>query len=212
MNNDAIIFDIDGTLWNACPAIAKAWNIGLKKLNIDKNITSKQVESVTGNPNEMCIDLLMPGLKKEYPLLLATLENSEMEIIKSEGGKFYDGVIEGIKELASSYKIFLVSNCQDWYLNLFLDFSGLRPVLAGFDCNGISELSKGDMLTKIKSNYSLNNPVYIGDTAGDENAANLAHMEFIYVSYGFGKAEKEAKTFDSFAALLDYLRGRKNNI
>ncbi len=211
MINDAIIFDVDGTLWNACPATAKSWNQGLKKFGITANITAKQVEEVTGNPNEICIELVMPGLLKKYPPLLTTLKKTELEVIKAEGGTFYDGVIEGVKKLASSHKIFLVSNCPDWYMKLFLKFSGLEPVLAGFDCHGMSGKPKHEMLAKIKNNYCLNNPVYVGDTEGDESAANLAGMDFIHVSYGFGSPTKKAVNFNSFATLLDYFEGQKYN-
>jgi phosphoglycolate phosphatase len=205
MTNDAIIFDIDGTLWNACPASAKGINIALKKLRIAKEFTSQQIENISGHPYKHGIDLLLADVEKT-PLVLDTLNNWEMEIVKNEGGKFYDGVIDGIKELASSYKIFLVSNCQDWYLDAFLNLSGLRSILTGFDCYGLSHLSKAEMLLKIKNNYFLNNPVYIGDTEGDEIATNLAKMEFIYVSYGFGIAKNNPKTFDSAISLIDYLR------
>jgi phosphoglycolate phosphatase len=211
MNNDAIIFDIDGTLWNACPATAKGWNIGLAKLGIDKKITSKQIESVAGNPNEKCVEILLPGLQKKYPDLLDTLDDCEIEAIRSDGGTFYDGAINGIKTLASSRKIFLVSNCQNWYIKLFLELSGLQPVLAGFDCYGMSGVPKNEMLTKIKSNYSLNNPVYVGDTEGDESAANLAGIDFIHASYGFGSSSKKAVKVDSFAALLDYFGGKNTS-
>lgn len=210
MNNDTIIFDVDGTLWNACPVSAKGWNIGLAKLGIDKKVTSKQIESVAGNPYDKCVEILLPGLQKQYPNLLDTLNDCEIEVVKSDGGTFYDGVIDGIKTLASSHKIFLVSNCQDWYIKLFLEFSGLEPLLAGFDCHGMSGLPKHEMLTRIKSNHSLNNPVYIGDTEGDEAAANLAGMDFIHVSYGFGSSANKALNFDSFAALLDYFEGQKH--
>jgi phosphoglycolate phosphatase len=137
--------------------------------------------------------------------LLNTLNDCEIEVVKFEGGKFFDGVLDGIIQLANAYTIFLVSNCQEWDLNLFLKFSGLRAVFAGFDCHGMSGLPKHEMLSRIKSEHSLNNPVYIGDTASDETAAKLAHMAFIYVSWGFGKPEGEAKTVHSFAELLGYL-------
>jgi phosphoglycolate phosphatase len=211
MNNDAIIFDIDGTLWDACPASTKGWNIGLVKLGIDKKFTSEQIESVAGNPYEKCVDILLPGFKGQYPKLLDTLNDCEIEVIKSDGGKFYNGVIEGLKTLASSYKIFLVSNCQEWYMKLFLKFSDIEPLLAGYDCHGMSGSPKNEMLAKIKSNYSLNNPVYVGDTKGDETAANLAGMEFINVSYGFGSPSKGSVSFDSFAALLDYFGGKNTS-
>jgi len=209
MNNETIIFDIDGTLWNASPASAKGWNIGLAKLGIDKSVTPKQIESVAGNPYEKCVEILLPGLQEQYPNLLETFNQFEMEVVKSEGGVFYEGVIDGIKKLANTHKIFLVSNCQDWYMKLFLEFSGLEHILTGFDCHGMSRQPKHEMLTKIKNNYSLNNPVYVGDTKGDEAAANIAGMDFIHVLYGFGSPAKEVINFGSFAELLDYFEGQK---
>ena len=201
-HNDALIFDIDGTLWNASPASAKGWNLGLVKLGIDRKVSSAQIEMVAGNPFEQCVDILLPGLRARYPELLDTLNDCESEVVKAEGGAFFDGVLEGITQLASAYKIFLVSNCQEWYLNLFLDFSGLRSVLAGFDCHGRAGLSKHDMLSRIKSNHALNNLVYIGDTASDERAAKEANIAFVYVSWGFGKPEGKPKTVNSFTELL----------
>lgn len=211
MNNDAIIFDIDGTLWNACPETAKGWNIAFTKLGINKKVTPEQVESVTGKPYDEVVDELFPGFREKYPTLLDTLKDHGIEVLKSESGKFYNGVIAGIKKLASEYQIFLLSNCQKRYLNLFLNFSELKPYIAGYDCNGLSGLPKNKMLSNIKSNYSLENPVYIGDTAEDENAAELAETEFIHVSYGFGSPKKKVKSFNSFDDLVDYLMERKNS-
>jgi phosphoglycolate phosphatase len=205
MDNDAIIFDIDGTLWNASTASSNGWNAALAKIGIDKNISPKQIEKVAGNPYEKCVDILLPGLKVKYPDLIRELNDSEMEAVKSSGGNFYDGVIEGFRKLAGKYKIFLVSNCQDWYLNVFLDFSGLKPVLTGFDCHGMSGLPKSEMLSRIQTLHSLSNPVYIGDTASDEKAAKEANIEFIYASWGFGAPAGETKTVNSFNELVYYL-------
>jgi phosphoglycolate phosphatase len=202
---DALIFDIDGTLWNASPASAKGWNIGLAKLGIGQEISSAKIEKVAGNPFEECVDILLPGIRAKVPELFDTLNSCETEVVRTEGGEFFDNVLEGIRKLAGNYKIFLVSNCQDWYLNLFLDFSRLRPRLAGFDCYGLSGLSKHEMLLNLKGTHSLINPIYIGDTAGDERAATLAGMTFIHVAWGFGRPEGNPKTFNSFIELLGYL-------
>ncbi|MBU1107324.1 MAG: HAD family hydrolase [Candidatus Riflebacteria bacterium] len=206
MNTDAIIFDIDGTLWNACSASAKGWNAGLASLGIDIQITTEQIESVAGNPYEKCVEILLPGLLAQYPTLLDTFNNYEFEaVVRSAGGTFYDGVIEGVNSLAGSHKIFLVSNCQDWYMKLFLQSSGLDSVLTGFDCHGMSGKPKSEMLSRIKNDYCLKAPIYVGDTAGDETAASLAGIDFIHVSYGFGSPSSNAVSLRSFAALLDYL-------
>ena len=203
--NDALIFDIDGTLWNASPASAKGWNLGLAKLGIDRQVSPAQVETVAGHPFAQCVELLLPGLRTQYPELLDILDEYETLVVKSEGGKFYDGVRDGITQLANTYEIFLVSNCQAWYLDLFLDFSGLRPVLAGFDCHGLSGSPKHAMLTRIKTDHALNRPVYIGDTAGDEAAAKEATMAFLHVGWGFGRPAGATKTVHSFAELVESL-------
>jgi len=204
MKNDAIIFDIDGTLWDACSASAQGWNAGLKNLGIKKIITVEELKSVMGNPFARCVEIIFPELKPRYPELFRTLNDYEMEAVKAIGGVFYEGVIDGIKNLAKSYKIFIVSNCQDWYMQILLDHSGFGPILAGVDCNGMSGLSKDKMLARIKNDHSLKKPVYIGDTASDQEAARLASMEFIHVSYGFGSPTDKAIAFDSFAALVGY--------
>jgi phosphoglycolate phosphatase len=209
MKNEAIIFDIDGTLWNACAATAKGWNDGLEKLGIKNIIFPLQIESLAGKTQEEAVNILFPGLDGTYPNLVETLDICENDAIKTQGGMFYSGVLDGIKKLASHYKIFIVSNCTDWYMRAFLDFSKLAPVIGGFDCNGMSGLSKNEMLARMRKDFSLQNPVYVGDTASDEEATRLAGMDFVYVSYGFGKPKGNPKTFDSFAGLVDY--SMKNN-
>lgn len=206
MTYDALIFDIDGTLWNASATSAKGWNAGLSKLGISKRVSTEQIEMVAGNPYEECVDMLFPGMRESYPDLLKTLDECESEAIKSEGGRFFGGVVKGIKGLADQYKIFIVSNCQEWYLRLFLDFSGLKHALSGTDCHGASGLPKNEMLLRMKRDYSLTNPVYIGDTAGDEEAAELADIDFIFASWGFGKPNGNPIIANSFDELLVYLK------
>lgn len=206
MKYDSIIFDIDGTLWNASTTTAKAWNQGLLKLGIEKTITSDQVESVTGNPNEICIEMLLPGLKEKHPTLPATLDEYETKLIRSEGGRFYEGVIDGIKELSTKKRIFLVSNCQDWYMDLFLELSGLKKNVTAHDCHGASGKTKKEMLTEIKNYYSLKNTVYIGDTQGDEEAAMQAEIDFIHAAYGFGTSKNNTSKAHSFPELFHLLK------
>jgi phosphoglycolate phosphatase len=206
MLHDAIIFDIDGTLWDASQTSADGWNSGLEMLRIDRRVSAAGIRSVTGNSYETCVDILLPGLRSSYPDLFQTLNDCEMVAIKSRGGKFYDGAIEWIRGLSRDFKIFLVSNCQEWYMDLFLGFSGIEEVLTGFDCHGVSGLSKDQMLSRIKNDYRLNNPVYVGDTAGDETAARIASVDFVHVSWGFGKPEGDTKCVETFRELVEYLR------
>ena len=206
-NFDALIFDIDGTLWNASPASAKGWNLGLKKLGLDLRVTPAQIEKVSGRPFGHCLDILLPGLRGKIPELFDTLNQSETEAVNSEGGRFYEGTLTGIRQLAERYGIFLVSNCQKWYLELFLQFSNLGSDLAGFDCHGLSGQSKGTMLSRMKDAQALKNPVYIGDTAEDEMAAQAAGMAFIRAAWGFGKPRGRPFTVHTMKELVQLLSG-----
>ncbi|HAE40542.1 MAG TPA: HAD family hydrolase [Candidatus Riflebacteria bacterium] len=209
MKHDAIIFDIDGTLWNASQASAIGWNNGLAKLNIDLRVTVAQIEGVAGNPYEKCIDILLPGLREQYPGLSDTLNSCEIEVVKAAGGNFYEGVLEGINTLADSYRIFLVSNCQDWYMKLFLQFSGLEPILAGYDCHGMSGQPKHEMFAGLISRFGLKHPVYVGDTDGDQKAARLAGIDFIHAAYGFGSPGNNSASCASFPAVVAHLQNAK---
>lgn len=116
--------------------------------------------------------------------------------------------IKGTRELAKTRQIFLVSNCQDWYMEMFLEFSWLREAVTAFDCHGMPRVSKGEMLKNMKATHGLEQAVYIGDTVGDQKAAIEAGMEFIHPGWGFGDSEEfEAgtKSFKNILALIPNL-------
>lgn len=202
--NDAIIFDLDGTLWSASTSSAKGWNKGLEKLGVQKRITAKEIEKVTGKPYKKCVEILFSDLIKKYPTLFETLNFNEKKIIEKEGGILYSGVADGIKTLSQNFPIFIVSNCQTWYLKTFLKSSGLKKYIKDFDCCEMSGAPKNEMITNIKKKHSLKNPIYVGDTTGDQEAAKLAQVEFAYVSYGFGEIKNKCLTFSNFPKLVEY--------
>ena len=202
---DAVIFDIDGTLWNASAASAKGWNLALESMGLHQRVNPEQIASVAGYTYATCMDILLPGLRETHPRLFDIINDCETKAVTRDGGEFYPGALDGIIRLQNDRKIFLVSNCQEWYLRVFLDFSGLRAVVSGVDCHGMSGLRKEEMFSRMMREYSLGNPVYVGDTAGDEEAAALANIAFIHAAWGFGKPERGSKAVRSFAELVDRL-------
>ena len=206
MVTDAVMFDIDGTLWNASSASARGWNLGLAQLGVPAKVTAEQIATVAGSPYEKCVEALLPGMRVRHRGLLEALSDCERASVERDGGTFYDGALEAVSRLAREFDVFLVSNCQDWYLELFLGFSGLGPLLSGVDCHGRSGLSKSKMLSQMKRAYSLAAPVYVGDTASDEAAARTAGITHIHVSWGFGRPEGNPMIVNSFAELLALLK------
>ena len=206
MLTDAVMFDIDGTLWDASAASAEGWNQALEELGLQDSVTAEQIAMVAGSPFETCVDTLLPGLRTKHPQLLEALSSCERASVERRGGAFYEGALGAVAQLARGLDVFLISNCQDWYMDLFLDFSCLGPLLSGIDCYGRSSLPKSEMLSSMQSSHSCRAPVYVGDTAGDEAAAQLAGIAHIHVSWGFGQAVGESLTVNSFAELLSCLR------
>lgn len=204
MRPDALIFDMDGTLWNATQATADGWNQGFEFLGIDKRLSAQEIQSVTGKPYELCVELLLSGYINQYPSLIEVLQKYEEEELKKQGGIFYECVIDGIKQLTREYKIFLVSNCQDWYLDIFFTFSKLKPFFKDFDCYGLSGLTKESMLKNMKTKHLSRTPLYIGDTAGDEEAAKAAGVVFCHAAYGFGAPTQSCLSFNSFQSLVNH--------
>lgn len=204
MKMDSIIFDVDGTLWNACIACAKGWNEGLEELGVSLRVSAEDIESVAGRPQEECIDILLPDLRKRYPKSSQLLSEKENIYIGKEGGDFYKGVFEGIEKLSAKYPLFIVSNARQDYLEIFFKFAGFKELMKGYDCYGMSKLSKCGMLEKMRKNFQLKNPVYVGDTEVDEEAARLAQIEFIYAAYGFGKPKDKHLSFSDFVSMTNY--------
>lgn len=203
MRNE-IIFDIDWTLWNASSSTEIWWNKWFKKLWIDKKVTAKQIQDVSWKPFKECIEILFPWLLIKYPNLMEVLDKEEINSIKESWWVFYDFVISWIKKLSKNSKIFLISNCLDWYLDLFLEKSWLRDYIVDYDCNGMSWLKKPKMIENMINKHSLKNVYYVGDTVWDQESANIAWAKFIFVSYWFWEALRNPLNFSSFDKLVNF--------
>lgn len=201
---DGLIFDLDGTLWDATVSTATAWNIALAEVGSEKRVTADDIRSVAGKPFDECVDILFPGILQQYRDLNTLLDTYEMKYVAMHGGVLYDGVRDGIQNLAQRHQLFIVSNCDTWYLNLFFDQTDLRTKFTGFDCNGMSGIGKEQMLRNLQKNFSMKNLVYVGDTVGDEQSANLAGVPFMHASYGFGTAVHPVQSFRSFTEIVSF--------
>ncbi len=202
---DAVVLDLDGTLWDACEACAHGWTLALASLGVKRLITARDIASVCGLTYPNCVRKLCPDVsEQDLEKVMAVIDRYERAEVERHGGSLYKDVVSGLQILEKKYQLFLVSNCQEWYLDSFFDHSSLKSFFKDWECYGRTQKSKLENLKNLAVRNQLQNPVYVGDTEGDQAAALGAGYEFIFVSYGFGAAKTQHE-FSDFQSLVTML-------
>jgi len=201
-----IIFDVDGTLWDSREVVARAWNQAIEDTtDLDVRVNAEQLKGLFGKPLDEIMDALFPMLSiEEKDNLKTNLYEYEHSLIAKEPCIWYEGMAEGIKELAKNHKLFIVSNCQAGYIEAFLGATNLGEYITDFTCPGETGLLKGDNLKIIMERNNLSSAIYIGDTQGDADACKIAGIPMIFASYGFGTVENPDYVITTFSELLEF--------
>lgn len=189
MKYDGILFDLDGTLWNATDAITVSWAEALKDApDVEQLPTKEQLESVMGMTAEELMATLFPTLTKERHLeLFERCCQVENVYLREHGGTLYPEMEETLSRLSEKLPLFIVSNCNAEYIPCFLDAHKLHSYFRDWECIGRTGKPKGDNIQLVVQRNGLEHPVYIGDTSMDQDAAGKAGVPFIHAAYGFGQ-------------------------
>ena len=202
---DSLIFDMDGTLWDAVDTYADSWNLIFKDLGIDITVTRDQLAGMIGWEGKKVIGFIMPDFDDDKRQEIYALVNEKRRTLLPErGGILYDGVKDGLKELAGKYRLFILSNCAKGIIRLFIDWAGIDEHITDELAHGINFMPKQHNIRLLMEKHGLKNPVYVGDTAGDGEESRKAGVPFVFVSYGFGHTEDYDLKFDDFRSLTQY--------
>lgn len=195
---DAVVFDMDGTLWDTVDACVRAWNIALPRFQRGRSVDRGFMAALMGKSHS--------DLRKEEPEgLLRACYAEELRQIRAGGFRLYPGVREGVRELQRACPLYLVSNCETEYLDAFLSCSGIGDAFSGSLCHGQTGRPKAENLARIVRDHGLRHAPYVGDTASDQRAAEAAGLEYLHMRYGFGRAAGVCRSFGSFEELAGHL-------
>ncbi len=210
MEISAIIFDLDGTLWDCSAETAAAMSEVYKSLGIQKRVSQEFICSISGKPwsdfEAALLETVPTDRCDEVTRLLREADSVAARNAASD--VLYPGVQAGLAILRDHYPLFVVSNCGTDYLDAFLQRSGVGHCFVDAECWGRTGLSKAENIRAVVNRQKLRAPCYIGDTAGDEESAHLAGLPFFHAAYGFGHPRNRCESFPDFPALCSYFLER----
>lgn len=202
---EAIIFDVDGTLWDSVDVVLKAWQTAVNEFpDTNVTLTNERLKGLFGKTMTDIFDDLFPDLSAEKRHELeGVMSIYEKELLSvKDSCPLYPNVYETIKKLSTKYKLYIVSNCQTGYIDALFKSSGLGEFIIDHTCFGDTGNPKGDNIKAIIEKHNLKSVVYVGDTPTDYTACQVANIPMIFASYGFGNVEG-ITTIKDFSELLD---------
>jgi len=197
-----IIFDVDGTLWDTTEVVAKAWNKAISEVGGTETVVSATaLKREFGKTMKVIADDLFSDADEGQKELLmekcCIYEHEALE--ENTDDLLFPDVVETIKKLSEKYGLFIVSNCQAGYIELFMKKAGIELYIKDWECFGDTGKGKGENIMLLMERNKLTDAVYVGDTQGDYEATQMAQIPFIFAKYGFGhvaNCEREISAID----------------
>ena len=203
--DQAIIFDLDGTLWNSADRVCDIWNCVFDKYeDVHLRMTQEVIGTLMGKTMEDIGDILFPELPVERRRkIVDDFGTEEVKYLYDHGATIYDGLEEALKALSPHYDLYIVSNCQGGYVPAFLHAHKMEAYFKDIEMSDRTGMDKGHNIRLLMERNNIRRAVYVGDTEGDEKASRSAGIPFLWASYGFGTAAAPDAVISAITDLPD---------
>ncbi len=203
MRFDSLIFDIDGTLWDATAGVAASFSEASKEFEFgEKHFTREMICSEVGQPLKTIFTDLYPELgpiidtdpdraDKIMQRINTVSTRYEYAYLKEHGGSMFPGTYETLSQLSSRIPLFIVSNCEKGYIELMTESCGIQHFFKDWLCFGDTGQEKDVSMRILCEKYGLSSTAYIGDIKNDALSSRKAGIPFIWAAYGFGEVPQE---------------------
>lgn len=188
IRTDGILFDLDGTLWDATASLVYVWHEALKdEPDIARTPSREELKEVMGMDGPQLMHHLFPALSAQRGAqLFEQVCQVEDVYLREHGGQVYPTLHETLGELSDHVSLGIVSNCGPNYIPTFFAATGFETYFSGWECVGRTGRPKSENIRTLSERLELRHPLYIGDTMMDLEAARSANVNFIHAAYGFG--------------------------
>ena len=199
-----LIFDVDGTLWDSAKPVAESWTLMLERRypELARIITPDDIYRNMGKTMDAIGADLFPGLAPDKrDEVMDACMRYENEYLADHPGVTYPNMKETLAALSREYGLYIVSNCQEGYIEALMAACGIASYISDTECFGATGRPKGDNIRLVMERNGLEKCLYVGDTAMDQEAAGNAGIPFVFASYGFGQASGAEAVIGSLAEL-----------
>lgn len=201
-----VIFDMDGTLWDTTELITEAWNTAFRENPATRHIqiTRKQLLSYMGKTMDCFARALLPEFPPEEAMeVMEQCMELENTWLRRRGAVLYPGLEETFAGLQDrNCSIGIISNCQQGYIEAFLDHYKFGHYVSDTLCWGDTGKGKADNLRHMIAGQKIGHCCYVGDTQGDLDACRKAGVPFVYAAYGFGSVDSAVPVIHRLTDLL----------
>ena len=204
MQTESLIFDIDGTLWDSRVVVAEGYNRYLVRIgHPELQVTADDLTALFGKTLEEIADRMLPCYEppERYEVMRRCMDSEQAVMHRDPCQMAYPGVVEGLRRLAKTHRLFIVSNAEKGYPELLMEKLAVGELFEGCLCYGDTGLWKGETLKALMERHGIRSAVYIGDTQGDLEASRHAGLPFVWCRYGFGTPQEFDAAVDSFGEL-----------
>lgn len=216
-NINAVLFDIDGTLFSSEDILYDVYYTALRKFQVKHGRPEKlpdlpAIMQQIGQPVKKIFQNLVPDLLEDERdeisnQILIDLVNR----IEAGEGVRYEGVFETIKTLAASnIRIFAASNGRKLYVEAILkSLKVINYFEAVPTIDNVRIMNKNELVACILDDFGLKPEecIIVGDRTTDRDAGILNNIGFVATSYGhhasIDEHEGAVATIHSFPELLD---------
>ena len=204
-NPDALIFDMDGTLWDAVETYTLAWNEYFKRRGLSTFLTKSGLDALMGLEEQKFLEIVLPDFTHEdRKSCYKEVIQLQYDLIDEIGGHIYPGVQKYLPLLHKKYQLFIVSNCPKNTIQHFMKFARIEHLIKSSLSHGQNYKPKHENISSLIVDNNLKNPRYIGDTQGDMIQSQKAEVPFVFMTYGFGTCNNFEKSFDDFETFALY--------
>lgn len=200
----ALIFDIDGTLWDSTAIVARGYNAYLDQIgHPELHVTADDLKRLFGRTMHAIADILFKDfpIPHRYEMMGGCMDMEHVFLEADPCRVVFPGVQETLELLAEKYELYIVSNCQRGYPELLMEKMDIAHLIRGHLCFGDTGTCKGETIKILMERHGIREAVYIGDTQGDLEASRMAGIPFVFCSYGFGSPEEYDAVVEEFSQL-----------